>query len=169
MKYLIILIFAFAMVACRHHRPIITDGGPITIETTDNTSSVKGVARIVSLEYRVQGSMMPPIVHFEMKVEDGRVLLKGGHHVNLDKVDFVEVDSALIPQLQTIVKEEKMMKYKSHYSPKFDILDGEMWRLNIKFEDGKSISSSGENAYPSGAGLSRMEKALIEAMGTAKK
>ena len=39
-------------------------------------------------------------------------------------------------------------KWEDHYTPDSIILDGMNWKIEIEFSDGRSIHSSGCNAYP---------------------
>ena len=39
-------------------------------------------------------------------------------------------------------------KWEDHYTPDSVILDGMNWKIEIEFSDGRSIHSSGCNAYP---------------------
>lgn len=64
----------------------------------------------------------------------------------------VEVDKSVLDSLQQIVYKHKMHKYKKEYRPKFDVCDGTMWSMGIRFADNTSVNSSGDNAWPKNSG-----------------
>ena len=65
--------------------------------------------------------------------------------------------------------EEKMMKYKEHYRPVFEVLDGYMWHFEATFSEGARVYSSGSNARPGGDGLNRVREYLTELVADATK
>ena len=67
-----------------------------------------------------------------------------------------------LEKLKQIIVEEKMMKYKEHYRPIFEVLDGYMWHFEATFSDGSRVYSNGSNAQPSGNGLERVREYLTE-------
>ena len=68
-----------------------------------------------------------------------------------------------------IIVEEKMMKYKEHYRPVFEVLDGYMWHFEATFSEGARVYSSGSNARPGGDGLNRVREYLTELVADATK
>jgi hypothetical protein len=60
-----------------------------------------------------------------------------------------------------------MYKYKEHYTPRMEVLDGEGWHFAAKFSDGTRIYSSGSNAWPRGNGLGRIQGYLLKLIADA--
>lgn len=69
-----------------------------------------------------------------------------------DEKEFTIEDLSVFDSLQQIVLKHKMYKYKGHYNPMFDILDGQSWSLYVKYASGASISAGGYMAGPDGYG-----------------
>lgn len=74
-----------------------------------------------------------------------------------------------LEKLKQIIVEEKMMKYKEHYRPVFEVLDGYMWHFEATFSEGARVYSSGSNARPGGDGLNRVREYLTELVADATK
>ena len=74
-----------------------------------------------------------------------------------------------VEKLKQIIVEEKMMKYKEHYRPVFEVLDGYMWHFEATFSEGARVYSSGSNARPGGDGLKRVREYLTELVADATK
>jgi hypothetical protein len=74
-----------------------------------------------------------------------------------------------LEKLKQIIVEEKMMKYKEHYRPVFEVLDGYMWHFEATFSEGARVYSSGSNARPGGDGLKRVREYLTELVADATK
>lgn len=69
-------------------------------------------------------------------------------HEYADEYQFI-VDTTIFADLQAIIDKYKMYTYKESYHSEFDVLDGESWSFNVRYDDHKrSISSSGENEWP---------------------
>lgn len=58
----------------------------------------------------------------------------------------------VMDHIDSLVAEYKMYKFKGHYDPKFEILDGDSWSLSLDFADGTWSSCGGYMAYPPGKG-----------------
>lgn len=57
-------------------------------------------------------------------------------------------DTAIMDQLQDIVKKYKMDEYKENYQPEMDIYDGTSWSLYYQYDSGHSVRSGGYEAWP---------------------
>lgn len=90
------------------------------------------------------------------RLENGRtrVVVEVGD----DRDRVFETDGTLMDTLETIVREYRMDRYKGHYRPKMDILDGDSWSLELRFSDGSSTSCSGYMAYPPKGGAEALGK-----------
>ena len=71
-----------------------------------------------------------------------------------------EVPAYVADSRAQIVREEKMGKYKEHYTQPHKILDGTSWSLYVRLDDKTSFSSSGYMAWPRGDGLQRLNTYL---------
>ena len=92
--------------------------------------------------------------------EDGTCYLTRIVGYRDDEGKKVQVPEATAEDLWQIIQEEKMLKYKELYTPKFDVRDGYMWHLDVRFKEGK-LYTGGDNVMPdSGKGIRRLEKYL---------
>lgn len=94
-------------------------------------------------------------------LDDGRVdiLINEGFP---DEKEIITDDKTVFDDLQAIVDEFGMLKYKDSYQPKMHITDGDSWHLYIKYGTGykNSFSSSGYMAGPDNH--RKAEKAIVE-------
>ena len=94
------------------------------------------------------------------RLEDGqaRVTVLVGN--DRDRVYLTE--GALMDSLEALVREYRMDRFKGHYEPKMEILDGDSWSMELVFTDGKSTSCGGYMAYPpkGAAGIGKAEGIL---------
>ena len=84
------------------------------------------------------------------RLENGntRVIVEVGN----DRDRVFETDGSLMDSLEALVREYRMDRFKGHYQPKVEILDGDSWTMTLCFTDGSSTSSGGYMAYPPGKG-----------------
>ena len=66
-----------------------------------------------------------------------------------EEKDFYVDDTTIFDEIDAIVKEFKMDKWKNDYRPKMRIFDGDSWSLYSKYDSGRSISSGGYMDWPS--------------------
>lgn len=94
-------------------------------------------------------------------LDDGKVniLINEGFP---DEKEFTTDDKTIFDDLQAIVDEFGMLKYKDNYRPRMHITDGDSWHLYIKYGTGykNSFSSSGYMAGPDNLG--KAENAIVE-------
>lgn len=65
----------------------------------------------------------------------------------------VEADEGVLDKLQKIIDKYDMKGYEARYLPSFEVRDGELWSLAVKYADKtKNFRSYGENATPKNAG-----------------
>jgi hypothetical protein len=90
------------------------------------------------------------------RLEDGktRVVVQVGN----DRDRVFEAEGAVMDSLEAIVRDYRMDRYKGHYEPKMDILDGDSWSLELRFSDGQSTSCGGYMAYPPRGGAEALGK-----------
>jgi len=89
-----------------------------------------------------------PTPHKKFIVErDGdkcKVTLIAPHYKIYEDKTFT-CSATLLDEIDKVVHDHLMYRYKRNYQPKVQVLDGEHWNLEIKYENG-SIYSSGSNA-----------------------
>ncbi len=68
--------------------------------------------------------------------------------VGNDRDRVFETEGSLMDSLEALVREYRMDRFKGHYEPKMDILDGDSWSMEICYTDGSSNSCGGYMAYP---------------------
>jgi len=68
--------------------------------------------------------------------------------VGNDRDRVFETEGSLMDSLEALVREYRMDRFKGHYEPKMDILDGDSWSMEICYTDGSSTSCGGYMAYP---------------------
>ena len=78
--------------------------------------------------------------------------------VGNDRDRVFETDGSLIDTLELIVRQYRMDRFKGHYQPRMEIMDGDSWSTEIKFSDGTHSSCSGYMAYPPGKGAEAIGK-----------
>ena len=108
----------------------------------------KEVAPVTSFHYRyvIAMSMYGGKEYHVKTTNDGKVFVTIDKEYPLSAT--VEVDKSILDDLQQIVEKYNMHKYKDHYLPPVEVLDGSMWSMGIGFADGDYVSSSGSNAWP---------------------
>ena len=67
-----------------------------------------------------------------------------------DEKEFDLEDHSVFDSLQQIVLKHKMYRYKGNYEPRFEITDGQSWRLYVQYASKKTISAGGYMAGPDG-------------------
>lgn len=68
--------------------------------------------------------------------------------VGNDRDRIFEAEGSVMDSLEALVREYRMDRFKGHYEPKMDILDGDSWSMEICYTDGSSNSCGGYMAYP---------------------
>ena len=120
---------------------------------------------LLSVEYTESGTMAGYIYEGRMKQNpDGTFMLKAMKE-NYGPLYQKQISKEAADTIRQIIIEEKMYKYKEHYRPRMEVLDGYGWHFAAKFSDGTSIYSTGSNARPGGNGLGRINgymRQLIE-------
>ena len=124
--------------------------------------------RLMSYRYSCSGSMAQPIHDFTLKRIDDKTcqVIFFNHDAEPRTIDYEFVQDTilqpiqLIDSVETIVRQNKMWKYKEHYSPAFEVLDGNSWSLSFTFDGAEPSSSSGYHATPKGGGISQVVNML---------
>ena len=68
--------------------------------------------------------------------------------VGNDRDRVFETEGSLMDSLEALVREYRMDRFNGHYEPKFEILDGDSWSMELVFTDGNITSCGGYMAYP---------------------
>lgn len=114
---------------------------------------------VTYLQYRLSEMRTRTEYIFE-RAEDGNYYLTRVIGYRDEEGRKVQVPEVTAEELWQIIQEEKMTKYKESYTPKFDVRDGYMWHLDVRFKEGK-LYSGGDNVMPDGGkGIHRLEKYL---------
>lgn len=114
---------------------------------------------VTYLQYRLSEMRNRTEYIFE-RTEDGTCYLTRILGYRDEEGKKVQVPEATAEELWQIIQEEKMTKYKESYTPTFDIRDGYMWLLDVRFKEGK-LYTGGDNVMPDGGkGIHRLEKYL---------
>ncbi len=104
--------------------------------------------KMIHFTYSVQGTMCYGTL-YEAKKDNNKIVVLINHQEEKDHE--YKTGESVFTDLQTIIDKNKMHKYKGSYSPLFEILDGESWSLNVKYEDeSMNITAHGTNAGPGG-------------------
>ena len=115
--------------------------------------------KLVSLEY-TRSAMRGNEYEVSLTTEaNGDVVLRAMKE-NYGELIEKKLTEEEVAGFVSIIKEEKMYKYKEKYRPLLKVLDGYMWHFNARFEQG-SIDSGGSNASPGGEGLNRIKAYAI--------
>lgn len=80
-------------------------------------------------------------------MKDGRIHIVIDEGFPKEKEFYIE-DTTIFVELQALVKEFKMDKYKEDYQPRMRIFDGDSWSLYYKYDSRRSVSSGGYMAWP---------------------
>lgn len=104
------------------------------------------VSCIVYLEYSEYGTMAQPNDYFKIELLDnGKV--KVNRQRGIDEEEFV-ADRSLIVELKKIYEAGRVNSWKDSYEPKYEVLDGYSWNLDVRFDNGLEKYSHGNNARP---------------------
>ena len=120
---------------------------------------------LLSIEYTHSGTMAGYIYEGRVKQNPDGTFVLTAMKENYGPLFQKQIGKEAVDTFRLIIIEEKMYKYKEHYRPNMQVLDGEGWHFEAKFSDGTSIYSTGSNAWPGGNGLSRINgymRQLIE-------
>lgn len=145
------------VVACKTNKN--SGDTPTTIDTTSNVQNPE-TANVVFLEYTKQGTMAQPDNYFKVELgENGKVKVTRQRGM---AVEELTADTTLLAEILNIYNECNIQNWKNNYQPSVEILDGYMWNLEIKFDNGNYKYSHGNNAGPNSDGLSRFSNLIWE-------
>lgn len=68
--------------------------------------------------------------------------------VGNDRDRIFEAEGSVMDSLEAVVRKYRMDRFTGHYEPKFEILDGDSWSMELVFTDGNITSCGGYMAYP---------------------
>ena len=132
---------------------------PVTGASTDADS--EAAPKVIILSYHKTDGRRHPQAWYDFQLEkDGRYMLINSTNRSPKEALRAEVPAYVADSLAQIVREEKMGKYKEHYTQPHKILDGTSWSLYVRLDDKTSFSSSGYMAWPRGDGLQRLNTYL---------
>ena len=140
-KYLF-LMSLLAFLGCGHNAPGLPDDVRLQYIRIGGTHGYHAYSNIDYIAERLDNGRT-------------RVVVEVGN----DRDRVFEADGSLMDTLESYVREYRMDRYKGHYRPKMDILDGDSWSLELSFSNGSSTSCSGYMAYPPRTGAEALGKA----------
>lgn len=147
-----LLMSLLSLLGCGQNRP------EKPVDPGNDTTLAADVNRLVDLHFSATHGYhaYSNIGYKAERLESGktRITIEFGN----DRDRVIEAEGAVMDSLEAIVHEYKMYRYKGHYKPKFDILDGDSWDFYIRFADGKSASCNGYMAYPPHKGAEALGK-----------
>ena len=158
--FLTAVVMACLLCGCKsQQQPTEGQGNGNQTETTMKKEMPQG--RLLSVSYNYQGMRRELFRNMELTRKDGKSVIRfEGPYGERE----YEVSDSLFDQARTIIEEEKMYEYGTHYSVmmEYRILDGYSWDFSATFEGNEHIVSSGHNASPDGNGLSRIHRLLYD-------
>ena len=122
---------------------------------------------LLSVDYTHSGTMAGYIYEGRVKQDSNGNYVLTAMKENYGPLFQKQISKEAIDSFKQIIIEEKMYKYKEHYRPSMEVLDGEGWHFAAKFSDGTRIYSSGSNAWPRGNGLGRIQGYLLKLIADA--
>lgn len=143
---ILLLMSLLSLFGCGHNGPAPAPGTPLK---SLRYSGTHGYHAYSNIGFRAQ------------RQDDGttRIALEVGN--DRDRVFFYGPE--VMDHLDSLVAAYKMYKFNGHYEPKFEVLDGDSWSLELDFADGTWTSCGGYMAYPPGKGgeaIGRLEGLL---------
>lgn len=122
---------------------------------------------LLSVDYTHSGTMAGYIYEGRVKLDSNGNFVLTAMKENYGSLFQKQISKEAVDSFKQIIIEEKMYKYKEHYRPSMEVLDGEGWHFAAKFSDGTRIYSSGSNAWPRGNGLGRIQGYLLKLIADA--
>ena len=96
-------------------------------------------------EYQVSGMMRYPITFYEVDRDSTGTVRIAWSTSNEADIRVIKGPDDFFQRVDGYVAQYKLHKLKSHYTPRMQVLDGEMWHAYIRFAK-NSISTGGSNA-----------------------
>lgn len=108
--------------------------------------------QLIRFAYTRAGTMAVPFQDYKLTLlDDGKVQL---YAHNLGRIhDTVPVDREVLDSVARMIVSNEIYRYKSHYEPEMQVMDGEGWHYSAEYDDKTSLSSGGSNARPSNFAL----------------
>ena len=138
-----------------------------------STTAQTPQGKVIYYRYSNYGTMAEPFIEFKVEqVSQKSCKLKffnhkkdyGNDYTSDDRMlnDSVKCKASLLDDITAIVIKHNMLKYKKEYRPSFEVLDGDSWSLTVKFDDGRSVHSSGYNSGPRDSGIEDINNIVRE-------
>lgn len=136
-------------------------GGMLGLLTSCGAKAQMPDSELMSVSYTRSGTMAGYEYEGRIETTDSGIILTAMRE-NYGPLYQLTIDKEILAKFRTIIEEEKMYEYKSHYEPPVRVYDGYMWSFYATFSDGKSIDSGGSNAGPGGNGIARIRALFTE-------
>ena len=132
---LLLVMSLFSFLGCGHKRPVL---GP----ELDKNVHVQSLYFSATHGYHAYSN----IGYKAERLENGnaRVTVEVGN----DRDRVFEAEGSLMDSLEALVREYRMNTFTEHYQPKWEVLDGDSWSMEICYTDGSSNACGGYMAYP---------------------
>ena len=114
------------------------------------------------VEYHYSYMRMTPWDKMRLERKDGKVVMTIKGTTTEEQEFVIEDGEQMLRAALEIIEQEKMLDYGVSYEPEIHPLDGYAWWFSARLSDGRSVSSHGRNATPTGDGLGRMGTLLRE-------
>lgn len=116
--------------------------------SSDTVKRDPPAGHLISFSYVHSGTMAQPFEQYELAMTDDGSVSLFAHRLG-EIHDTVKVDSRIMEEVAKMIIENEIYKYKDHYVPDVEILDGEGWHYSAGYDDETYLSSGGTNAWPS--------------------
>ena len=107
---------------------------------------------LTSFSYVHSGTMAQPFEEYQLELARDNSVSLFAHRLG-EIHDTVKVDRSILEQVARMIIEHQIYRYKEHYRPTMEILDGEGWNYSAVYDDETFLSSGGTNAWPSNFAL----------------
>lgn len=120
-------------------------------EEKGTSASKKGEDALISYEYHESTARIYPSLYYLVDMDD-----QGNPRLHYSKweneITIIKAPSDILQRIEAIARSYNLRRLSSSYRPPrwIKILDGDSWGLDLNYENGSYISSSGYESYPSG-------------------
>lgn len=123
--------------------------------------------KVIGYEYK-KGAWQLPHPTAKYSVEMGENGTCKASMIDNNKTITGKCSASLLDEIGNVASSHLMYKYKKSYQPEVQVMDGSHWELEIKYDDGRIISSHGSNSNTSDNGIEIINKIIEQAIKSAK-
>ena len=103
--------------------------------------------KLTEFYYVHSGTMAQPFKEYSLKLLDNGEVEFFAHNLG-EYHDTLIVTSEVLDTVSNMIIRNEIYRYKDHYTPSVEILDGEGWHYSAHYDDDVSLYSGGTNAWP---------------------